>query len=239
MGGPFLLAEKRSPGQNGKVFGQAFFKKLAGRKGGGAPFCAALCAALFAMQSKIRNAKQIKFRASQNSEAFFGGPRSQGPLRAGKRANANLACSEGFFCARRAAPCGGLVVLAWPAAAVAVFALGTPGIFLPVCRCLVPGLRAACCFCAWSGLCCRGLLAVCPPCALCVRAFFSLSFAFSCLTLPLKILFTCRSGRDGPLLSSEKKVDKDSRGERRAAPLRTPLTVPCGCSPPLSRCWPA
>ena len=69
----------------------------------------------------------------------------------------------------------------------------------------------------------------------CAR-IFSLSFAFSCLAfLPLKSLFTCRSGRDGPLLSSEKKVDKDSRGERRAAPLRTPLTVPCGCfSPSLS-----
>ena len=45
------------------------------------------------------------------------------------------------------------------------------GVFLPVLRCLVPGLRAACCFCAWSGLCCRGLLAVCPPCACVCGAF--------------------------------------------------------------------
>ena len=54
--------------------------------------------------------------------------------------------------------------------------------------------------------------------------------------LPLKPLFICRSGRDGPLLSSEKKVDKDSRG---ALPLRTPIPVPCGQSFSLPRCWPA
>ena len=36
--------------------------------------------------------------------------------------------------------------------------------------------------------------------------------------MPLKNFFTCRSGRDGPLLSSEKKVDKDSRGGAVAPP---------------------
>ena len=46
---------------------------------------------------------------------------------------------------------------------------------------------------------------------------------FPASLFPLKSLFTCRSGRDGPLLSSEKKVDKDSRG---ASPLRTPFLRP-------------
>ena len=41
---------------------------------------------------------------AKNSEAIFWRPRFTKPLRAGKRANASFACSEGFFCARRAAP---------------------------------------------------------------------------------------------------------------------------------------
>ena len=65
------MAEKRSPGQNGKVFGQAFFKKLAGEKRGRRPLlCSAVCA-LFAMRSKCRNAKQIKFRAGQKQRSDF------------------------------------------------------------------------------------------------------------------------------------------------------------------------
>ncbi len=44
----------------------------------------------------------------------------------------------------------------------------------------------------------------------CARLFFYL-LPFSASLLPLKNFFTCRSGRDGPLLSSEKKVDKDSQ----------------------------
>ena len=43
----------------------------------------------------------------------------------------------------------------------------------------------------------------------------------------LKLFFTCRSGRDGPLLSSEKKVDKDS--QKGFAPLN-PIPAPCGQS---------
>ena len=46
--------------------------------------------------------------------------------------------------------------------------------------------------------------------------------------MPLKNFFICRSGRDGPLLSSEKKVDKDSRG---ALPLRTPFQRPAANLP--------
>ena len=108
---------------------------------------------------------------AKNSEANFWRPRFTWPLRAGKRANANFACSEGFFCAWRAALSAGAGCSCAACRSCGGFCARCSGIFLPVCRCLVPGLRAACCFCAWSGLCCRGLLAVCPPCALCVQGF--------------------------------------------------------------------
>ena len=85
----------------------------------------------------------------------------------------------------------------------------------------------------WSAL---PLPAVSPPCALCVRAFFPYLSPFPASLLPLKSLFTCRSGRDGPLLSSEKKVDKDS--QKGFAPLN-PIPAPCGRSFLLPRCWPA
>ena len=59
---------------------------------------------------------------------------------------------------------------------------------------------------------------VCPPQARGCAGLFPLIFRlFLFGFLPLKSLFTCRSGRDGPLLSSEKKVDKDS--QRGLAPL--------------------
>ena len=51
-------------------------------------------------------------------------------------------------------------------------------------------------------------------------AFSSYLSPFPVWLLPLKLLFICRSGRDGPLLSSEKKVDKDSRGARCAGGTR-------------------
>ena len=124
-----------------------------------------------AARGAVRNAKQKKAVPAKNSEAIFWRPRFTWPLRAGKRANANFACSEGFFCARRAAPCGRLAVLARPAAVMRAFVPGAPAFFLPVLRCLVPGLRAVCCFCAWSGLRCRGLLAGNVP-ALPCAAFF-------------------------------------------------------------------
>ena len=53
---------------------------------------------------------------AKNSEAIFWRPRFTRPLRAGKRANANFACSEGFFCARRAAPPAGAAAFSKPAA---------------------------------------------------------------------------------------------------------------------------
>ena len=79
----------------------------AGRRdcGGGAPFCAALRASLCAMRSQ-------KTVPAKNSEAIFWRPRFTWPLRAGKRANAHFACSEGFFCVRCAAPSAGVAVFA-------------------------------------------------------------------------------------------------------------------------------
>ena len=122
----------------------------------------------------VRNAKQKKAVPAKNSEAIFWRPRFTWPLRAGKRANANFACSEGFFCARRAAPSAGAAVLVPPAAVVVDFvpgarcffcrcvaalfpACGCPPFFvwpaLPACRLavvgFVSGLQAACRFCAW------------------------------------------------------------------------------------------
>ena len=106
------------------------------------------------------------------------------------------------------------------------------GIFsLVLSRGFVPGLRAAYLF--LPDPCCRNLPAVCFVCAvlfcfgclfacsaLFARAFFSYLSPFPVWLLPLKLLFICRSGRDGPLLSSEKKVDKDSRGARCAGGTR-------------------
>ena len=131
-----------------KVFGQAFFKKLAGDERGRRPllFCAA------------RIAKQKKTVPAKNSEAIFWRPRFTRPLRAGERANANFACSEGFFCARCAAPADGAGRSCAGCRCCGGFRVWCPGFFLPVFRCLVPGLRAACCFCAWSGLRCLLLL---------------------------------------------------------------------------------
>ncbi len=68
------------------------------------------------------------------------------------------------------------------------------------------------------------------------RTFSSYLSPFSVWLLPLNFLFICRSGRDGPLLSSEKKVDKDS--QKGFAP-SNPIPVPCGRSPLFPRCWPA
>ena len=209
-----------------KVFGQAFFKKLAGDERGRRPplFCAA------------RNAKQ-KRPCQPKQRSVFWRPRFTRPLRAGKRANANFACSEGFFCAQCAAPCGGLAVLARPAAVVAAFVTGAPAFFPPVCRCLVPNRRAghrflfglrcrrpaavcgtsrwcarvlwlcsrpacrvACRFCA--DFCARCL--VCPPCAFVCACFLSCFLPFSCLTFASQNSFhlSLRPRRGFPFLSA-------------------------------------
>ena len=188
-----------------KVFAQAFFKKLAEDKGGRRPLlCSAACRKTRATRSKIRNAKQ-KGRASQKQRSeFLAAPFYKAPPGRQKserefclfgriflRPVCRAVCRGSRLCAARRC-CGG-------------FCARCPGIFLPVFRCFVPGLWAACCFCAWSGLCCRGLLAVCPPCVLCahfrlvsavcspvlccVRGFSLLSFTFSCLTFASQISF--------------------------------------------------
>ena len=106
----------RAPDPNDKVFGQAFFKKLAGDKRGRRPL---LCSAA---RRAVRNAKQKKTVPAKNSEVIFWRPRFTRPLRAGERANANFACSEGFFCARRAAPFAGAAAFSKPAACLPVLA---------------------------------------------------------------------------------------------------------------------
>ncbi len=148
----------------------------AGRRdcGGGAPFCAALRASLCAMRSQ-------KTVPAKNSEAIFWRPRFTWPLRAGKRANAHFACSEGFFCVRCAAPSAGVAVFARPAAVAPVLR----------CRCLPCALRAQF----------RLVLAVCLPAVRFVRTFFSYLLPFPFWLLPRKLLFICRSGRDGNFLA--------------------------------------
>ena len=159
-------------------------------KGGGAPFCSALRA----MRSR-------KDRASQNSEAFFGGPGSQGPSGQAKERTRILPVRRGSFCPACRAVCWGgrfcetcRYLACWllrpvfrrefPAAALAAVRA--------LCRrwaCVLwlcsrsEGLtfcRFCCGFCAWPALLpvafvlrlrCWGLLAVCPPCACVCRTF--------------------------------------------------------------------
>ena len=245
------MVGKLSPGQNGKVFGQAFFKKLAGDKRGRRPL---LCsAARRKTRSKCRNAKQIKFRAGQKQRSdFLAAPFHKAPP-GRQKSEREFACSEGVFCARRAAPCGGLIVFARPAVLAAAF---VPGLRCSPVLCFVCAAFLSCFF----TLSCltfasqksfhlslrprRALSCLSPPAALfpacgschlllfreplrplpvclfcVVRAGFLPCFSpFPAPLFPLKLLFTCRSGRDGPLLSSEKKVDKDSRGGAVAPP---------------------
>ena len=167
----------------------------------------------------VRNAKQKKAVPAKNSEAIFWRPRFTKPLRAGKRANANFACSEGSFLSGVPRHMAG-----WP------FLRGQPllrrlvcQIFLPVRRCLVPGLRAAFLpplrrllrLFVWPALplpamrfvravpSCFGCLFACS--VLVARAFFSylLSFAFSCLALTSQTSFhlSLKPRREFPCLS--------------------------------------
>ena len=134
-------------------------------------FCAA--------RGAVRNAKQKKTVPAKNSEAIFWRPRFTWPLRAGKRANAHFACSEGFFLSGVPRHMAG-----WP------FLRGQPllcGLLCPVprrffCkRCIRAGIL-------WHRLSClpavRFVCAVlfCFGCLFACRAFcahiFLLSFAF-------------------------------------------------------------
>ena len=118
-------------------------------------------------KSEMRSKKAVP---AKNSEANFWRPRFTRPLRAGKRANANFACSEGFFCARRAAPFAGLVVFARPAVLAAAFVPGVPAFF---CRCAAV-LSPACGQPAASALGLACAAGACLPFArrvFCVRIF--------------------------------------------------------------------
>ena len=127
------------------------------------------------MQRRARRSAQCaakKTVPAKNSEANFWRPRFTWPLRAGKRANANFACSEGFF-VRRAAPYSRLAVLARPAAFAPACVIGVPAC-VPCCTWRPGGRLAAivsafcgvvfrptrrlpllCLACAAPGACCR------------------------------------------------------------------------------------
>ena len=104
------------------------------------------------------------------------------------------------------------------------FCARCPVFFLPVCRCLVPGLRLSAVFCLACAaclpfgrrrlcfrlagslplLCLARAAGACLPFArraLCVHGFSLLFFLFPASLLPLKLLFICRSGRDGNFLA--------------------------------------
>ena len=203
----------------------------AGRRdcGGGAPFCSALRAA---------QCEAEKGRASQKQRSdFLAAPVHMAPP--GRQKSEREFCLfGGVLFVRRAAPYGGLAVLARLAAVMRAFAPGAPAFFLQALHTRGDSLAPSVLFACRAFVCavpsCFGCLFACST--LFARAFFSYLLPFPVWLLPLKLLFICRSGRDGPLLSSEKKVDKDSRG---ALPLRTPIPVPCGRSPLSPRCWPA
>ena len=136
----------------------------------------------------VRNA-QPKTVPAKNSEAIFWRPRFTWPLRAGKRANANFACSEGFFLSGvpRHVP-GWPFLRGWPLLRRLlrpVFRRFSAGVPLPcsrpaAVRRFLSGLRCLLAVCPPSPLfpACRppaafvlgprrrGLLAVCLPCAL-------------------------------------------------------------------------
>ena len=153
-------------------------------------FCAARGAVRKCEANQKRAAK--KTVPAKNSEANFWRLRFTRPLRAGKRANANFACSEGFFLSGAPRRLPGLAAFSKPAAVwpvgfcawcFGVFSVGVPlpcsrpvgcpPFFvwpaLPACRLavvgFVSGLQAACRFCA--NFCAHCL--VCPPCALCAH----------------------------------------------------------------------
>ena len=102
----------------------------------------------------VRNAKQKKTVPAKNSEAIFWRPRFTRPLRTGKRANANFACPEGFFCARRAAPSAGVGRSCAACRSCGGFCARCPGVFSASVPLPCSWLVAACCFCVWLGLAC-------------------------------------------------------------------------------------
>ena len=155
-----------------------------------------------AKRAEIRSAQQKRPCQPKTAKRFFGGPVSQGPSGQAKEQTRILPVRRGFSAPGVPRRLPGLAVLALPAAVVGVFVSGVPALFLPVCRWLVSGRRAASCrfcanFCARCPVCppcalCvhfRLVLAVCSPVLCCVRGFSLLSFAFFCLTFASQISF--------------------------------------------------
>ena len=153
----------------------------------------------FVLRCARRSAKQKKAVPAKNSEAIFWRPRFTWPLRAGKRANANFACSEGLFCAQCAARSAAAVAFAKPAAVVAAFAPGA--LVCPPCAlvCLV--------------------LVVCLP-FLCLCAHISLlSLSFFCLTSSSQNFFhlSLRPRRASTFFRKESR-QRFARGAARRSP---------------------
>ena len=177
-----------------------------------------------ATRCKIRNAKQIKFRASQKQRSdFLAAPIHKAPP--GRQKSECEFCLFGVFFLRPARR-----------------AMCRAGRSCAACRCYAGFLRPVpvclpCVLCAQFRL----VLAVCLPVLRCLHAHFSLIFRlFLFGFLPLKLLFICRSCRDGhPIFFSERKWGKrTARGAARRSP-SNPIPAPCGQSPLFSRCWPA
>ena len=223
---------RASAGPNSKVFGQAFFKKLAGRgvpvahelaptepagekrRAGGTRMSAGLISRfgrcfLFATgkphpsrQARLQGRRPLLFcaarcarrgaqceaekgRASQKQRSeFLAAPFHMAPP--GRQKSEREFCLfGGVLFVRRAAPYGRLAVLARPAAVMRAFVPGAPAFFLQALHTRGDSLAPSVLFA------CR---------ALCAHIFL-LSFIFPVWLLPLKSLFTCRSGRDGPFLA--------------------------------------
>ena len=166
----------------------------AGRRdcGGGAPFCSALRAA---------QCEAEKGRASQKQRSdFLAAPVHMAPP--GRQKSKREFCLfGGVLFVRRAAPYGGLAVLARLAAVMRAFAPGAPAFFLQALHTRGDSLAPSVLFA------CRAFVCAVPSCfgclfhVGCTRGFL-LSFAFSCLAVASQTSFhlSLRPRREFPCL---------------------------------------
>ena len=115
--------------------------------------------------------------------------------------------------------------------------LSPPAALFPTCAPLISfcptraaGTCPPCALCAQFRL----VLAVCLPVLRCLCArFFLLSFAFSCLAFCLSNFFSfvAHAATGTPFSFRKENGGKEPRGERRAAPLRTPFQRPAANLP--------
>ena len=179
----------------------------------------------------------------KTAKRIFGGPGSQGPSGQAKERTRVLPVRRGF--SAPGAPRHNMAVLARPAAVMRAFAPGVPAFFcrcatalfpacgcppffvwpaLPACRlpsvALVPGLQAACRFCAWPAPPgpARRLSAVRFVCA----AFSSCFFAFFCLTFASQISFhlSLRPRRASTFFRKESR-QRFAKGDRKSTRLNS------------------